>query len=143
MVGLENVPKLVAIKLRGNQVEKFEDEETLPELPSISHINLRECPISSLQELKKLLFYTTLGVLNVLGTPLAEEHADATKKEVLIVMPKLKEINGEAVESEDREDAIGEAEERHRLAEDARLEAERAAKEAEEKDNEEEEEVDS
>jgi Leucine-rich repeat (LRR) protein len=48
LLGLENVPKLRDIKLRGNNVEKFEDEETLPELPSLEVLNLRECQITTL-----------------------------------------------------------------------------------------------
>jgi hypothetical protein len=70
---------------------------------------------------------------------MGEELGDGLKKEVLIVIPRLENVNGEVIEVEDREDAIAEAAERDRLKEEARLEAERAAREAEAKGDEEEE----
>jgi hypothetical protein len=70
---------------------------------------------------------------------MGEELGDGVKKEVLILYPDLENVNGEPVEPEEREDAIAEAAERVRLAEEARLEAERLAKEAEEQGEEDEE----
>ena len=77
-----------------------------------------------------------LGVANInrgLDADLGS-RADNTKREMLIVFPRLAVINKEEVTNEDREDAIAESAERFRLAEEARKEAERAAREAEEKE---------
>lgn len=62
---------------------------------------------------------------------MGEELGEALKKEVLIVMQELANINGDPVEEEERADAVAEAEERARLSEEARIEAEEARLEAE------------
>ena len=125
----ENVPKLRELNLAVNQIAEF-PEYSLPTIPSLESINLDKNQFATLDEVKKLLFYTTLKSLRVDGNPMGEE-IDAMKKEVLMLMQDLQNINGEAVDEAEREEAIADAEERAKLAEEARKEAEEARLEAE------------
>lgn len=133
LMGLEELPSLTTLHLRKNKVEKVE-EEGLPDLSALTYLNLRENPLGTVADVGRLKVFPRLSKLHVQGSTFAEEQADNTKREMLIVFPRLAVINKEEVTNEDREDAIAESAERFRLAEEARKEAERAAREAEEKE---------
>lgn len=133
LIGLEELPSLTTLHLRKNKVEKVE-EEGLPDLAALTYLNLRENPIGTVADVGRLKVFPKLSKLHVQGSAFAEEQADNTKREMLIVFPRLTVVNKEEVTNEDREDAIAESAERFRLAEEARKEAERAAREAEEKE---------
>jgi Leucine-rich repeat (LRR) protein len=137
LVGLEDLPALKRLHLRKNAIESFEltEDESLPDLPALEYLNLTENKLTEVKALRPLSTYGSLRSLNLKGTPLGEELADNAKKEVLIVLSRLAVINKEEVTTEDREDAVAEAAERHRIAEEAKLEAERLAREAEEEAN--------
>jgi Leucine-rich repeat (LRR) protein len=127
--GLKNLPSLTKLHLRKNKISKF-TSETVPNLPALQYLNLRENDIPDAKSLASLSALKKLSYLNIAATPLTEEQADATKKEVLIYLNSLSVVNKEEVTTEDREEAANDAIERRRLEEEARLEAERAAKEA-------------
>lgn len=127
--GLKDLPLLDKLHLRKNKLIEF-SPDTLPDLPSVTYINLRENEISETRTLGSLVKFRKLKYLNILGTPLSEEHGENTKREVLIVLAKPTIINKDLVTQEDRDEAQAEKEERQRLEEEARLEAERAAAEA-------------
>lgn len=129
LAGLENLPVLETVHLRGNKIERI-DAESLPSLPALKYLNLRENPIPATSELVKLSAFPGLKRLHVQGGPLAEEVGDNLKKEILIVLPNLLDVNKEEVTPEEKEDAVAEAGERAKAAEEARLEAERQAREA-------------
>lgn len=139
LIGLEELPSLTTLHLRKNRMEKVE-EEGLPDLPALTYLNLRENPLATVADVGRLKVFPRLTKLHVQGSAFAEEQADNTKREMLIVFPRLTIINKEEVTNEDREDAIAESAERFRLAEEARKEAERAAREAEERERAEQEE---
>jgi hypothetical protein len=136
IVGFENVPKLREINLKDNNIHKFEDDETLPELAALEVLNLSENNISKMPEIKKLLFYATLTDLNVLQNPVGDPMGAKFKREVLMMLPRLERVNGDSVQVKDREEALEEAAARHKKAEDERLEAERKEREAAERENE-------
>jgi len=127
--GLKNLPSLTKLHLRKNKISKF-TSETVPNLPALQYLNLRENDIPDGKSLASLSALKKLSYLNIAGTPLTEELTDATKKEVLIYLNSLSVVNKEEVTTEEREEAANESIERRRLEEEARLEAERAAKEA-------------
>jgi len=129
LAGLHDLPALEVLHLRGNKLERI-DADSMPSLPALKYINLRENPVPTAAELGKLSAFRGLTKLHVQGGPLAEEVGDNLKKEILIVLPNLLDINKEEVTPEEKEDAIAEAAERAKVAEEARLEAERQAREA-------------
>ena len=129
LAGLKDLPVLETIHMRGNKLERI-DVSTLPILPALKYLNIRENPVTTTAELAKLGGFAGLQKLHVQGGPLAEEVGDNLKKEVLIVLPNLLVVNKEEVTPEEKEDAITEAAERAKAAEEARLEAERQAREA-------------
>ena len=99
----EGVPKLHDLNLAVNKIVEF-PEHSLPSLPSLNTINLDKNEFAALDEVKKLLFYTTLKSLTVIGNPVGEE-IDSLKKEVLILMQDLDNINGEPVDQDERDEA--------------------------------------
>lgn len=129
--GLKNAESLKKIHLRKNTIAGFEIKD-LPDLPSLNYLNFRENEVSDAASVGNLKVYPMLSKVVVADNPIKPEPSGDVKKEILVVLPSLKWIGKEEVTVEEREEAIAEAAERKRLAEEARLEAERAAKEAQE-----------
>ena len=125
LIGIEDLPSLATLHLRKNKIEKVE-EEGLPDLPALTYLNVRENLLANVADIGRLKAFLKLSKLHVQGTPFADEQADNTKREILIVFPRLLVINKDEVTNEDREEAIAEAAERFRIAEEARLEAEKS-----------------
>lgn len=97
-------------------------------------MNLRETQIENMDEVKKLVRFNILKILNLLATPATDGVGAGMKKETLILMDvlKLKKINKEEVTPEDVKEAADEKKERKRQEEEAKKEAERLQKEKEE-----------
>lgn len=129
LAGIVNAPNLKKIHARKNTLAGFENK-TLPHLPSLTYLNFRENEVVEMKDVGNLAGFAGLQKIVVADNPLKPEPSGDVKKEILIVLPGLKFIGKEEVTAEEREDAVGEAAERRRLAEEARIEAERAAKEA-------------
>lgn len=129
LTGLKDLPNLKKIHLRKNAFNAI-DHSSLPELPSLAYLNFRENEIVDPGVFAGLRIYKSLSKLVVTDNPIKPEPSGDLKKEVLISLPQIRFIGKEEVQAEEREDAINEAAERKRLAEEARKEAERAAKEA-------------
>jgi Leucine-rich repeat (LRR) protein len=126
--GLLNLPHLKKLHLRKNNFNTF-DSDKLPQLPHLSYINFRENEIVEVNQLNLFSVYHNLIKIVVADNPLKVEPPGEIKKEVLIALPRLKFIGKEEITNEEREDALNEAAERKRLAEEARKEAEKTAKE--------------
>lgn len=127
--GIANAPCLKKIHVRKNALTGF-DSKSLPDLPSLAYLNFRENEVSEMKDVGNLEAFVALQKIVVADNPLKAEPSGDLKKEILIVLPQLKFVGKEEITPEEREDAIAEAAERKRLAEEARIEAEKAAKEA-------------
>jgi Leucine-rich repeat (LRR) protein len=127
--GIKNAGSLKRLHLRKNALAGFE-AKGLPALPNLVYLNFRENEVTESSSIGNLEVFPQLVKIVVADNPIKPEPSGDVKKEVLIVLPQLKFIGKEEVTAEEREEAIAEAAERKRLAEEARLEAERAAKEA-------------
>ena len=116
--GMENLPKLKRLVLKGSKIEKLDD---IPQLPCLEELHLDANAIASLDELAKIKHLQSLTTLNMAGCPIADEKGDEFKKEVIILLgdylQKLKVINGDALTPEDFADAKTTKEERKREAE--------------------------
>lgn len=87
--GWESLPKLKTLHLRRNKIEKMEEE--LPELPSLTYLNLRGNNIHTMEMLNRLFQFQALTVLIVTKCPVEREasSADVILAEVLRKSTKL------------------------------------------------------
>ena len=127
--GLSNLPNLKKLFLRKNTFNTLEAEK-LPDLPSLAYLNFRENEFVEISKFELLRKYKSLSKIVVTDNPVKPDPSGDVKKEVLIVLPQLKFLGKEEITPEERDDAVNEAAERKKLAEEARKEAEKAAKEA-------------
>jgi len=80
-----------------------------------------------LHQFSILLGFAGLENLNMTANPVCEEVGAAIKKEILMILPKLKCFNKEPVEEEEVTDALNELKER-KIEEQRRIEEEIEAK---------------
>ncbi|KRX00485.1 hypothetical protein PPERSA_03218 [Pseudocohnilembus persalinus] len=144
--GLQNCNNLEILNLKNTQIE-FLSAENLPELPSLKNLNFDDCKkLASLKEFENLNKYEkTLQIISCLNTPVQEENADI-KKELIMFLPKLLNINEEPVEEDEVQAALQEKKEREeellrqqQEEEEARRQAEEEAKNQENQQQEEDE----
>lgn len=130
LCGLNKLPKLRKIHMRKNTISALEKEK-LPDLHGLAYLNIRENEFVEVSSLGLLQKYLNLVKIVIADNPVKAEPSGDVKKECLIALPQLKFLGKEEITAEEREDAVGEAAERKRLAEEAKKEAEKAAEEAE------------
>lgn len=53
--------------LRKTKIDKIEEE--LPELPALEYLNLRECRLAKMDEVKNLFQFSSIRDLNILDNP--------------------------------------------------------------------------
>jgi len=120
---LHTLPSLIKLHIRGCEIEKFEE---FPDLPQLEYFNLRETKIATVEDVKKVEVLENLIILNLLGTPIADDLGDGIKKELILLLPDLylEKVNKEALTAEDHQEAeelkqerIKEEEEKKRAAE--------------------------
>ena len=151
---LINLPKLQRLNLNTNNIDKI--QAPLPFLPLIEHIDIGGNKLPDLKEIQKLEKISVLKSLNAVGNPATDEFGDASKKELIMLLPKLQRINEDDVTADDRREALEELQERknqedekkrqeeeerlaaeeeeRRVAEEARLAAEEEARAAQEEE---------
>jgi len=69
--GWEQLPMLKKLHLRRNKIDKIEEE--LPELPSLTYINLRSNSISSIEVLGRLFQFPSITDINVIKNPVEQD----------------------------------------------------------------------
>lgn len=117
---------------KNDKFESFNDVLTLPDLPALNYLNLRETKLVNFAELEKLDRYSkTLTQINCLTTPLYDEMGEAVRKNIIMVYPTMKRINKVPVEQEEVEEALKELKERKEEEERKRIEEEQKRLEAE------------
>jgi len=104
--GWESLPALKKLDLHNNQIEKIDDE--LPELPSLTHINLRRNKIRTMEVLGKLFQFPGLTDVNVERNPVDLECSspNVILAEVLRKNAKLLRFNEVNVTDSARLEAI-------------------------------------
>lgn len=127
---LEDLPMLKKLHLRKNNIVVVE-EDKIPELPELQYLNLRENLLKDFGKVQAFKKYLKLAKIVISDNPMWNS-ADL-EKEILIFMPRLEGINKAKVTDVDRQVAYSIAEERFRIAEALRKEAERKAQEAADK----------
>jgi len=104
--GWESLPMLKKLSLRKNKLEKIEEE--LPELPSLVYLNLRSNNIPSMKVLSRLFQFPALEDINVMKNPVDFEMSsfNVIMSEVLCKSPKLKRFCKTEVTESHRLEAI-------------------------------------
>jgi len=104
--GWESLPALKILHLRGNKIEKVEDE--LPELPALEYLNLRNNRVPSLEVMCKLFQFPTLTDINVIKNPVNENASsfNVLLADVLIKKPALKRFCKVKVEESSRMESV-------------------------------------
>jgi Leucine rich repeat len=127
---MANLPALKNLNLSKNDITEF---AKIPLLPSLEVLNFKESKLEKLADIKNLQILTKLSDLNVAGTPAEEAAGEGMKKEVLILLEKLKlkKFNGEEVTEDDVKEAIDLKNERIKEEEEKRKQAELEAAEKE------------
>eukprot|EP00744_Colponema_vietnamica_P008348 GILI01011916.1.p1 GENE.GILI01011916.1~~GILI01011916.1.p1 ORF type:complete len:307 (+),score=84.03 GILI01011916.1:69-989(+) len=119
--GLSNLTSLRSIDLRSNKLTSLDG---LDACPLVDHVNIRENQIASLDEIKKLKSLPKLDKLKVSGNPIVDELGGEYRKEILMILPNLKNIDKDEVTADERTEA---AEELQRRAEEEAAKAAEAA----------------
>lgn len=127
---MANLPALKNLNLSKNDITEL---AKIPLLPSLEVLNFKESKLEKLADIKNLEILTKLSDLNVAGTPAEEAAGEGMKKEVLILLEKLKlkKFNGEEVTEDDVKEAIDLKNERIKEEEEKRKQAELEAAEKE------------
>ncbi|XP_059060683.1 leucine-rich repeat-containing protein 23-like isoform X1 [Achroia grisella] len=115
LVGIERLVNLRILHIRYNPIKSLNGFDAC--LAKLQYINLRNCKIASLKQVKKLKVLTALDTLVMKGCPYmggsGEENADLGNEEedtevrieVLAALPRLKRINKGVVTPEERAEA--------------------------------------
>lgn len=80
-----NIPKLKSFTLKGCRLKEF--GEKLPDFPELTHIDLSENKVASLEEIVKMKQWAKCFSINVTGTPLEDEFSESVKIEIIIKIP--------------------------------------------------------
>lgn len=108
-----NTRKLRFLHLRKNPISSLQ-QGTLPDLPELEYLNLRDCGLTDPTDFTALQKYEQLHTLSTQECPVSAEPTGDSRKETLVALPQLKRLNKEKVTEEEREGALGEAQERLR-----------------------------
>lgn len=127
----ENLPELRVLDLRQNKLEKLEEE--LPELRSLTKLDLSGNKLANKEYLKKLLLYPSLSSFNIADNPLFESANEYAVHEIVMLNTKLRKVNKIPVTPALLQETIFLGELLWRKAEDERIAKEKAEKEAQEK----------
>jgi len=155
--GIGNLPALKELFMSENEIKSLEGLQELPSLDlwdlsgnkldtldgfggaaSITTLLLKENQVSTVKEFEKLRVLPKLRKFDATGNPIVGELGDeAFRIELLIVLTRLTEINGQEVTPEERQQAKGleadrirQEEERKKAEEEAAAAAEKEGEEA-------------
>ncbi|XP_030035386.1 leucine-rich repeat-containing protein 23-like [Manduca sexta] len=115
LVGIEKLVNLRILHVRYNPIRTLNG--FVPELKKLQYINLRNCKIASLKQVKKLKVLKALDTLIIKGCPYmggtgeetaevgAEEEDPELRLEVLASLPRLKRLNKNVVSPEEKNEA--------------------------------------
>lgn len=130
--GIEEMPKLRKLRLGNNKLVTF---ESVPTLPALEKIDIKENQVANVKEFGKLKFPLITKII-VNANPCAEESGAGIKTDILILFEdfNVKFINKEEVTKEEREEAMTVKQERikkeaEELEEKLRLEKEKEEEE--------------
>ncbi|XP_031768401.2 leucine-rich repeat-containing protein 23-like [Galleria mellonella] len=115
LVGLERLVNLRILHVRYNPIKSLNGFDAC--LTKLQYVNLRNCKVASLKQVKKLKVLTALDTLVMKGCPYmggtGEENAEVGNEEedmeirieILAALPRLKRINKGVVTAEERDEA--------------------------------------
>ncbi|CAF4844498.1 unnamed protein product [Pieris macdunnoughi] len=115
LVGIERLKNLRILHVRNNPIKSLNGFDS--EHKKLQYINLRNCKVSTLKQVKKLRVLTALEILVLKGCPYmggtGEEDAENPEEEdnaelrveVLAALPRVKRLNKGAVTPEERTEA--------------------------------------
>ncbi|CAK1552571.1 unnamed protein product [Leptosia nina] len=115
LVGLERLKNLRILHVRNNPIKLLNGFDL--EHKKLQYINLRNCKVATLRQVKKLRVLTTLEILILKGCPymggtgqedaeIPEEEDNAELRvEVLAALPRLKRLNKGVITPEERTEA--------------------------------------
>jgi len=123
--GLAHLPALISLDISGNGLTNLDGP--WEEMPLLSTLNVSTNAISAVSNLEGVAHMAHLVELLISPNPVDDvELSTPLRIEVLILSPKLQSMNGEAVEEQEREDAISTHEQRVEDENQRRLELEEA-----------------
>ncbi|XP_012551774.1 leucine-rich repeat-containing protein 23 [Bombyx mori] len=115
LIGLESCVNLRILHVRNNPIKLLNG--FVPDLGRLQYVNLRNCKVSTLRQVKKLKVLPSLETLILKGCPYMggtgeetpevadEEENSELRVEILAALPKLKKINKTVVTPEERAEA--------------------------------------
>ncbi|XP_072943706.1 leucine-rich repeat-containing protein 23-like [Epargyreus clarus] len=115
LVGVEKLVNLRVLHVRNNPIKLLNGFD--PALTKLQYINLRNCKVATLKQVKKLRALTGLEILILKGCPfmggIGEETAEVATEEddaelrieILASLPRLKRINKGVITPEERTEA--------------------------------------
>nr|CAD7400059.1 unnamed protein product [Timema poppensis] len=115
---LEGLVNLRVLHLRQNPLSKLDG--FCSAMKSMKYLNIRQCKLDNLREIKKLSCLVNLETLVVLDNPFMEDAEEEYRVEVLVYLPKLKRLDKSPVIPEELEEADEVREERKGQEEDNR-----------------------
>jgi len=104
--GWESLPKLKILHLRGNKIDKIDEE--LPPLESLTYLNLRSNEVKNLESLYRLFQFPLLTDINVMKNPVNENASsfNVLLAEVLVKNTKLQRFCKVKVEESHKLEAV-------------------------------------